>query len=215
MRLTRYGHAALLVETRNTRILVDPGNFSSDAAFGLTDLDLIAVTHQHPDHADLERLPALLEANRGARLLAEPQIAERLRPAGGDWEDTAPERSVDVGDVRLTGVGGVHAAIHPDLERVGNVGLLLAADDEPTLFHPGDSYEFAPAGVEVLAVPLAAPWAKLSETIDFVRAVGPRIVVPIHDCTIAEVAYPMYWGRVEDMGGAEGRLLAQDGSTTV
>lgn len=215
MRLTRFGHAALLVETPNVRILIDPGNFSSDATFSLTDLDAIVVTHQHPDHADLARIPALIEANHGAALLAEPQTSSRLRELGGDWQETAADRSTEVGDVRMTGVGGRHAVIHPDLPVVGNVGLLIAADGEPTLFHPGDSYEFAPSGVDVLAVPLGAPWAKVSETVDFVRAVAPRIAIPIHDCTIAEVAYPMYWGRVEEMGGADARLLSQDGSTTI
>lgn len=215
MELTRFGHAALLVETTDTRVLFDPGIFSADAAFGLTDLDGVWVTHQHADHVDVDRLPALLEANPGAALLAEPQVAEQLRRVAGDWQNAVPDNDLDLGSLRLSGVGGRHAVIHPDLPRVGNVGALVTTDGGPVVFHPGDSYEFTPAGVDVLAVPLSAPWAKLSETVDFVRAVAPRTVLPIHDCTIAEVAYPMYWGRVEEMGGAEGRLLTQNGSTAV
>lgn len=215
MRISRYGHAALLIEAAGVRVLLDPGNLSAEAAFALTGLDAIAVTHQHPDHVDIARLPGLLAANPGARLLAEPQIADDLRGLGGAWEDTVVGATVEVGGLALTGVGGRHAVIHPDLVRVGNVGLLVSAADEPTLFHPGDSYEYAPNGVDVLAVPLAAPWAKVSETVDFVRSVAPRIVLPIHDRTLADLAHPMYWSRVEDLGGAEARLLAQDGVTSV
>ena len=48
MRITHLGHAAVLVETDDARVLIDPGNFST-GWHGLTDLDAILVTHQHPD----------------------------------------------------------------------------------------------------------------------------------------------------------------------
>ena len=48
------------------------------------------------------------------------------------------------------------------------------------------------------------------------RAVKPRVVLPIHDRTIADVAYSMYWGRVAEMGGtADARMLGQADSTVV
>ena len=68
MKITQLGHSAVLVETSEVRLLIDPGNFS-DAWHGLTDLDAILVTHLHPDHADPEHLPALVQANPGARVL--------------------------------------------------------------------------------------------------------------------------------------------------
>ena len=36
------------------------------------------MTHQHADHVDVQRLPALLDANPEARLLVEPQTAGQL-----------------------------------------------------------------------------------------------------------------------------------------
>ena len=73
MRLTHLGHSAVLVETDDARVLIDPGNFS-DAWHGLTDLDAILITHSHPDHADPEHLPALVRANPDAKVYVEPSI---------------------------------------------------------------------------------------------------------------------------------------------
>ncbi|PKQ22302.1 MAG: Zn-dependent hydrolase, partial [Actinobacteria bacterium HGW-Actinobacteria-5] len=59
MQITHLGHSAVLVEVDGRRILIDPGNFSGEW-HGLTDLDVILVTHLHPDHIDPEYAPALV-----------------------------------------------------------------------------------------------------------------------------------------------------------
>ncbi len=78
MQITRFGHAAVLVEAADTRILIDPGAFSLDATFELEGLDAIVVTHQHADHIDTTRGPGLLERNPGAVLLCDPESASVL-----------------------------------------------------------------------------------------------------------------------------------------
>src|SRR4051812_10691887 len=75
MRITHPGPPCLLVGGGDARVLIDPGNFSSGFE-SLTGLDAVLITHQHPDHADPERLPAVLDANSGARLLIEPATVE-------------------------------------------------------------------------------------------------------------------------------------------
>jgi L-ascorbate metabolism protein UlaG (beta-lactamase superfamily) len=214
VRLTHLGHACLLVEARGVRLLVDPGSFSSGFE-ELGDLAAIFLTHQHADHVDVGRLPALLAASPEASVHAEPQtsaqlsendaLTGRLRPfAAGD--------SIELGGVSVRGVGGDHAVIHPDVPRVGNTGLLLTADGEPTMFHPGDAYDTAPDGVEVLAVPLSAPWAKVAETVEFVRAVSPRTAVPIHDALLTDAARGLYAGHVQRLGPKGMHLLHLTGT---
>jgi L-ascorbate metabolism protein UlaG (beta-lactamase superfamily) len=214
MQITRFGHAALLVEAADTRILIDPGVFSSDETFALTGLDAIVVTHQHPDHVDVDRLPPLLAGNPDAVLLADPESAASLE--AGDWTENADELETVVKGITIRGVGARHAVILPSIPRIGNVGVLVDAPGEPTLFHPGDTYEHSPEGVDVLAIPLSAPWAKSSETVAFAQRVAPSVMFPIHDCTIADVAYGTYWGQVAGHGGVEdARKLGQSDTTTV
>lgn len=191
MRLTHIGHACLLLETGGVRVLIDPGTFTHGFE-ELTGLDAVLITHAHPDHYDAERLPTLLEANDGARLLAEPEVAVELRRVGLEASALHPGESAEVGTLTVTASGGLHAVIHDDIPRIGNVGMLFAADGEPTFFHPGDSYESLPESVDVLGVPLAAPWAALKETVDFVRAIAPRVIMPIHDAIVSPIGRGVY-----------------------
>ena len=204
MRIAHLGHAAVLVETPDARILVDPGNFSTDW-HGLTDLDAVLVTHRHPDHLDPEHLPALLAANPSARVFLEPSVLEQVRsgdlPALGNAQALAPDEQTAVGDVLVTAVGGQHAVIHRDIPRIGNVGYVLRSEGEPTFFHPGDALDTVPSGVDILAVPAYGPWAALKETLDFVRAVGALEGFPIHDELLSDRGRGLVSGRLDAMTG--------------
>ena len=205
MQITHLGHSAVLVETDNARILIDPGNFS-DAWHGVTDLDAVLLTHQHPDHLDPQQLPSLLTANPGVRVFAEPSILDKVAagdlPSLGNAAEALPaDRQEAVGDVLITAVGGQHAVIHRDLPRIGNVGYLLSSEGQPTLFHPGDALDTAPSGVDILAVPAYGPWAAMKETVDFVRAVGALEGFPIHDGLLSERGFGLVFNRVNEMTG--------------
>lgn|SRR5690349_8045052 len=191
MFITHIGHSCVLVESAGARVLVDPGVFSHGFE-ELTGLDAIVVTHAHVDHYDAERLPALLDANDGVRLVAEPEVATELVRVGLDAAPLHPGESTTLGGLELTAVGGVHALIHEEIPRIGNIGVLLSGEGEPSFFHPGDSYETLPDGVDVLGVPLSAPWTALRETVEFVRGVAPRIAVPIHDGTLSAPGRTIY-----------------------
>lgn len=201
VKITRMGHAAVLIEASDTRILIDPGVLSVDAAFELEALDGIVVTHQHPDHVDRERIGNLIQRNDGATLLCDPETADLLE--AGTWTAHTHDDESYIGGLTVLGVGAQHAEIVPQLPRVANTGVLVSAEGEPTFFHPGDSYEHAPDGVDVLALPLTAPWAKVSETVEFVRRVSPSTLFPIHDAGVSEIGHGLYWGHVMNFGGVE------------
>lgn len=185
MQVRHLGHASLLVTTDTTRMLVDPGVWS-DQWHDEKDLELVAITHQHADHLDREHLPSLLAANPGARVMAEAQAAALLDEDGIAATVLDPGDELRVGDLGITAVGGDHARIHPDVPLVGNVGLVLEHDDGARLFHPGDCYDVVPDSIDVLALPLSAPWTSLAKTVDFARAVDAPSVVPIHDALLSE-----------------------------
>jgi L-ascorbate metabolism protein UlaG (beta-lactamase superfamily) len=204
MRITHLGHSCLLVEGADVRILIDPGNFSSGFD-ELRGLDAVLITHQHPDHADPERLPALLAANSDARLLIEPETVEaRGLPDGAVF---AAGSATEVGGLSISAVGGRHALIHDRVPRPGNVGFVVGERGGATLFHPGDSYAEAPDGVDLLAYPLSAPWTKVAETLDFLRAVAAPTAFPIHDATVSAAGRQMYLTHTSTFGPEETEVI--------
>jgi L-ascorbate metabolism protein UlaG (beta-lactamase superfamily) len=192
MQVTHFGHSCVLLDTGAARLLIDPGNFSTDFE-GVTGLDAVLVTHQHPDHLDPERLPALLWGNPDARLIVDPGTAGQLGDV--EHETVEPGASLEVGGARVEVLGGQHAIIHPDIPRIPNNAYLV----DGTHLHPGDSLTVVPSEpLEVLFLPTAAPWQKLADAVDYLRQVAPQTAVPIHQGILAVPG--MYYGHFERLG---------------
>ncbi len=211
MQLTHFGHSCLLAEFGQTKILFDPGSFAHGFE-GITGLSAILITHQHPDHVDVSRLPALLDVNPDAVLYADPQTAAQL----GE-----PCQAVHVGDelaveqLSIRAVGGRHAVIHPEIPVIENISFLVGdGEHRARLMHPGDALFVPEEPVDVLATPAAAPWMKISEAVDYLRAVAPDRAVPIHQAVVAPEARGIYYGRLTEMTTTDFRVLPEESAVT-
>jgi L-ascorbate metabolism protein UlaG (beta-lactamase superfamily) len=196
MRLTKFGHSCLLVEDGGARVLLDPGSFSEGFEI-LEGLTAVCLTHQHVDHLDPERVRLLLDRNPGVRVVSDEGSAEALGEAGADVEVVHDGDELALGGLVLRVIGRDHAAVHPDVPVIPNVGYLVGG----RLFHPGDSLTMPGEPVEVLAVPAGAPWLKLADAVDYLRKVGPRVAVPVHEKVLSELGIGAHYRLLEQLGG--------------
>ncbi len=208
--LVHLGHACLVVDTGAARILFDPGAFS-DGWQTLEGLDAILVTHQHFDHLDVDKLPALLEQNPGAELVVDTGTADVLRERGIAHTRREPGETFTVGGTRVDVVGAERGRARRDPSRHPDdrQQRLRPAGRGGTVMHPGDAYVPAPEGVDVLLLPTGAPWLKVSEAVDYLRAVAPPIAVPIHEAVLANP--DLHYGLFESLSpaGTDVRVLAR------
>ncbi|THV22855.1 MBL fold metallo-hydrolase [Glycomyces paridis] len=177
MRLTKFGHSCVRLETDQGVIVIDPGVYSDPAALG--GVDAVFVTHLHPDHCDAAELRALLAGRPETRIYGPASLAETL----GELPFTVVSDgdAVPAAGTEVKVIGKDHAVVHPNIPRVTNSGYLIDG-----VFHPGDALTVPDQPVSVLLAPVAAPWSKLAEVVDFVRAVEAPTVFPIHDAILAE-----------------------------
>ncbi|WP_238422891.1 MBL fold metallo-hydrolase [Gordonia sp. 'Campus'] len=212
MQITHFGHSCLLVEIDGTKVLFDPGNFSHGFE-GLSGLDAILITHQHPDHCDVAKLPDLVAANPDAILYADPQTTGQLNgdDVAGRWTAARSGDQIEIGALTARFTGGRHAVIHPEIPVVDNVAYILGTAEKPGQFmHPGDSFYIPFEDVDVLALPSAAPWMKLSESVDYLRAMAPRVAVPIHQAILSDAGSGIHYGRLADMKDAATEFTVLD-----
>lgn len=205
MLLTKFSHSCVRLEQDGAVLVIDPGTFS-EVEEALEGASAILVTHEHPDHIDVDRVAAVLAAEASLELWALQGVAdavvERLGDAaGGRIHTVAGGEKFTAAGFPVRTFGGQHALIHPLIPVIANVGFLVGG----TVYHPGDSF-IVPDGIEVgtLLVPVHAPWSKLAEVVDFVTSVRAPRAFQIHDALLNETGLGMVEGQVTRLGARYG-----------
>ncbi|GAB2872277.1 MBL fold metallo-hydrolase [Nocardioides pacificus] len=200
MRITKFGHACVRLEHEGATVVLDPGVFTEPEA--VDGANAVLITHEHPDHYDPERL-----RRTDARIFTIEAVAARIREDAPDLAErvqvVAPGESFDAG-LPVRAVGELHAVIHPEFPRFANSGFVLTAG-ETRIYHPGDALTGPGESVDVLLVPVSAPWLKASEAIDFAREVGAPRNLAIHDRVYSEAGLGIIDGHMDKFLPAAGQ----------
>lgn len=203
MKLTKYRHACFTVEESGKILVVDPGEFSTDF-IAPENVVTVVVTHEHPDHFDLERLTEVMDKNPEAIVLAPHSVSDKLEAF--NHQPVSAGETVNLGPFTLTFHGEQHATIHAGIPIIENSGVMI----NDLIYYPGDSFVLPGQPVDTLLLPASAPWMKVSEAIDFLAAIRPRLAVPTHDAILSlegqEIADRLLGGAARTAGSEYQRL---------
>ncbi|HSV29771.1 MAG TPA: MBL fold metallo-hydrolase [Candidatus Omnitrophota bacterium] len=150
--------------------------------------DLLACTHSHKDHADVETLTACAASGRIKRFMGPAETQAVFAAAGVPEAARAlawPNQVTELGDLRLTGT----FALPTDTTDLTHMGLLVEVVGGPKLWITGDTQwcdlladNGAQLAPDAMAVCINGGYANLShwQAAELVARVNPRIAIPCH-----------------------------------
>lgn len=176
MKITKLGHCCLLIEEKGVRILTDPGNYST-AQNEVKNVDLILITHEHADHLHIDSLKQVIKHNPKAKIITNKGVAVLLDKEEIKYSLIEDNQKATFNNILIEGFGKKHAEMYNTVNPVDNTGYFISNK----LFYPGDAFVNPNKKVEILALPVAGPWMKISEAIDYALEIRPKFCFPVHD----------------------------------
>jgi L-ascorbate metabolism protein UlaG (beta-lactamase superfamily) len=182
MRIEKFVHSCLVFTKEEKRLLVDPGTFSF--AEGrvtpeqLTGVDYLVVTHTHPDHMDVDAIRTILAGGETA-VFGNDEVAEALGKEGIDVAVIGDGELIGIGPFRLEAAEVEHCPLLAD-ESPKVTAFVLdeqilhcvdSFDDRLNRFHE----------LDLLILPIAAPFLTEKQAYDFALGLKPKAVLPVHD----------------------------------
>ena len=186
MKITKLGHSCLLVEMPepvNRTVLFDPGIFSQVDVDSLEYLDDIVITHEHPDHCNVELIQKLVAKFPNVRIKTPATLVPKLE---GISVTTDAVEGIEL-------FQAPHEGHPPLITPPENIGVHYLGK----LSHPGDSHHFTETK-DILALPIIAPWGSTDDAVQFALQLKPKYVLPIHDWFYREEAREMVYGWLDE-----------------
>ncbi|MEP7103397.1 MAG: MBL fold metallo-hydrolase [Candidatus Dojkabacteria bacterium] len=175
MKITKFGHCCLLIEENGVRILTDPGVYSTQQT-EVKNIDVVLITHEHQDHFHVDSLKILLQNNPQAKVITNTAVGKLLDQEGIKYQILEDSQNTTEKEILIEGFGKDHAIVYKTVP-AQNTGYFI----NNKFFYPGDSFFNPGKPVQILALPVAGPWMKISEAIDYALNVKAQVTFPVHD----------------------------------
>jgi len=176
MKITKLGHSCFLVEDNNVKVLFDPGDYVI-IENSIRNLQAIIITHSHSDHFDLGNIRTLVKDNPECKIITNTQVSDLLKNENYKIDVVENEKSTDLRGMEIEAIGNEHMAIYSGVVTPQCTGYYI----NKKLFNTADNFNKLDRDVEILIAPFTAPWFKLSEYLDYVKAIKPKKVLAAHD----------------------------------
>jgi L-ascorbate metabolism protein UlaG (beta-lactamase superfamily) len=189
MKLTKYGHACVILESNGNKLIIDAGGFT-ELPTGINGVVAVVYTHMHGDHVSPENLHKIVAASPDATVYINPETLDVIKDVACNKIAVDADTQVRVADFDLSLYFIDHATIWQSAPCKN-----LAVKVGDFFYYPGDTFHVIPDHVQVVGVPVSAPWLKLSEAIQFVHDVNCDKIFPTHNGILNDAGHGAHnWG---------------------
>ena len=200
MKITKFPQSCLLIESEEKKILVDPGNLKyKDEYFDIwNSVDVILITHKHPDHCNVEVLEKL---NKDISIYSTKEVADTY--TGLNINIVKEDDVLKFGNVKVEVVYAVHGyqpLLRGDKEIHENIGYIID-DGENRLYTTSDTICFKnDYKADILCTPVTGYGLTMSafEAALYAKEVGAVLTIPIH---MDNPMFPPDFEFIEEMFG--------------
>ena len=204
MKIQKFFHSCLLIEKEGQKLLIDPGEFCFiEGLLKPEDIpapDVLLLTHEHSDHFYPEVFPKIFSSRGGSppeadgprahasggkdkkpQIITHERLHDLLKEKGYESTVIKAGSTIAAHAFTITGIKAPHGLL--PVPAPENICFLI----NNKIVHPGDSLTFSlNQPIEVLALPITAPWLTLKDTVETAIRIKPKIVIPIHDAIMKD-----------------------------
>ena len=184
MKITKYAQSCVLLETKDKKILIDPGYLLLDDVTlkSWLDVDIILVTHKHGDHCDDKSINEIMK-NKKIKLYTTNEVVK-------NHPDISPTKIIKQGDIikladiKIEVVKAVHGYV-PLLKGrsvIENVGYIVD-DGENRAYQTSDTLCFEnDYKCDILFIPVCNHGLVMGafDASLFAKETDAKLVIPIH-----------------------------------
>lgn len=198
MKITKFPQSCLLIETKERKILIDPGTLKyKEEYFDIwNNVDIILITHKHPDHCNTEVLEKI---NKNIKIYSTQEVQEANKNL--NINIVKENGVIELDKIKIEVVHAIHGyqpLLKGDKEIHENVGYIVD-DGENRLYTTSDTICFKnDYKADILCIPVTGHGLTMSafEAALYAKEVGATLTIPIH---MDNPAFPPDFKYIEEM----------------
>lgn len=187
MKITKYAQSCIRIDTKQTRILIDPGMVEYTPQLLETDwvnIDIILVTHKHMDHCNQEAINTIIERDH-AKLYTSKEVEDTYQFE--NCQIVNENDTISVNGIKIEVAKAVHgylSGMHENgIEIMENIGFIID-DGKTRIYITSDTISFYNQyQCDVICAPFNGNGLTLGivDGIDFIKHTKAKLVLPVHN----------------------------------